>query len=57
MKKDQTKTAGGVRKGSGRKPVEDKKSAYTIYVRGSVVKKNGGKDKMLNKIYKSIGQY
>lgn len=47
---------GGPRTGAGRKAVEDKKEPYTFYIRGSVVKKNGGEDKMKAKIYKHIGQ-
>lgn len=34
-------TAGGPRKGSGRKPVEDKKKAVTIYTRESRIERLG----------------
>lgn len=38
-------TRGGVREGSGRKPLKDKKQGLWIYVAGSVIKKNGGTNK------------
>ena len=37
------KTHGGTRKGAGRKKVSDKKEPVFIYVRRSVIDKNGGK--------------
>lgn len=34
---------GGARPGAGAKPIKDKKKPLTIYVRGSEIKKAGGK--------------
>lgn len=55
-KKTEEPKRGGARKNSGRNPVADKKRVYYLYIRDSIVKKNGGKDKMNAKIYKHIGQ-
>jgi hypothetical protein len=35
---------GGARKGSGRKPVADKRLAVTLYIQESIVKSYGGID-------------
>lgn len=45
-----TKKHGGKRNGSGRKSVSDKKEPVFIYVRGSVIKKAGGKAKLKAKL-------
>ena len=39
------KGRGGARKGAGAKPKKDKKQPLFLYVRGSVIKGNGGRDK------------
>lgn len=46
---------GGARKGAGRKPESDKKQAIFIYIRGSVIKKNGGKKAVKRKLESALG--
>ena len=53
---DKRKNNGG-HKSSGRKKLEDKKQAISIYVRGSLIDKLGGKDyvrEILNNYIKQI---
>ena len=40
---------GGARKGAGAKPKKDKKEPLFLYVRQSVIKGNGGRDKSRTK--------
>lgn len=41
---------GGRRKGSGRKPVADKREQVSIYIRKSIIISNGGKDEIKRKL-------
>lgn len=50
-----TKKHGGKRKGAGRKPVTDKKEAIFVYIKGSVIKKNGGKEAVKDKLEAALG--
>lgn len=44
------KKRGGARVGAGRKPLKDPKDSVFIWVRKSVIKKHGGKDKLKVKL-------
>jgi hypothetical protein len=41
---------GGRRKGSGRKPVADKREQVSLYIRKSIIISQGGKDEVKRKI-------
>jgi len=45
---------GGKRKGSGRKPVTDKKQPVTVYIRQSTITLHGGKDKVRDKLKRAL---
>jgi len=54
MKTKKTKTRGGARPNAGRKPVQDKKTQISIYIRSSKIDLNGGPEKIKEKIYKLL---
>ena len=47
---------GGARKGSGRKPVADKRIAVTLYIQESIVKSYGGIDGIREYLYKTFSK-
>ncbi len=53
---EEIKTWGGPRKNSGRNPVKDKKQPLTVYLRGSDIKRNGGKERTKKKMIEVIEQ-
>jgi hypothetical protein len=53
MKKETTQGRGGARPNCGRKPIADKKQNVTVFIPASVIKKNGGIEKLKTKILKT----
>lgn len=53
MKKETTDGRGGARPNCGRKPIADKKQNVTVFIPASVIKKNGGIEKLKTKILKT----